>query len=151
MSRTEIRATATRPRAERHGDFRARLPLRPSAAADEERDSEARDRGRDPDDRHLHAASRRPPDRRPRLPPTDEEQGDRTHDQGDLDPKDDVLPDDDEWDQRDERPQDGGDAHQDRTLAGLVFSTGARFSSWAIMSSNHALGFEGIFSTIPSG
>src|SRR2546427_13236843 len=108
MSRTEIRATATRPRAERHGDFRVRLPLRPSTAAHEERDSESRDRGRDPDDRHLHAAPRRPPDRRPRLPPTDEEQGGRAHDEGDLDPEEDVLSDDDERDQWDEGPQDRG-------------------------------------------
>src|SRR3989441_10067207 len=119
MSRTEIRATATRPRPERHGDFRARLRLRASAAAHEERDSESRDGGCDPDDRHLDAASRRPPDRRPRLPPTDEEQGDRAYDEGDLDPEEDVLSDDDERDQRDEGPQDRGDAHPDRTLAGL--------------------------------
>src|SRR5947199_249039 len=100
-------------------DFRTRLRLRPSTAAHEVRDSESRDRGRDPDDRHLHAAPRRPPDRRPRLPPTDEEQGGRAHDEGDLDPEEDVLSDDDERDQRDEGPQDRGDAHQDRTLAGL--------------------------------
>src|SRR6266581_8179342 len=110
MSRKEKRAKATRPRSERHGYFRARLRLRASAAAHEECDSKACDRRRDPDDRHLHAASRRPPDRRPRLPPTDEEERDRAHDQGYDDPEEDVLPDDDERDQGDEGPEDGRDA-----------------------------------------
>src|SRR5437870_12466930 len=115
MSLMEIRAAAGPPTP----DFFRRLFLRASTAAHEERDSEARDRGRNADDRHLNAAAPRPTDRRPRLPPTDEEQRDRADDQGHDDPEEDVLSDDDERDQGDEGPEDGRDAHQDRTLAGL--------------------------------
>src|SRR5207244_11656402 len=77
--------------------------LRPHPAAHEERDAEARDRGRETNDGHLNAASRRSTDGRPGFPPADEEQRDRADDERHGDAEEDVPADDDERDQRDEQ------------------------------------------------
>src|SRR5207247_9402666 len=53
---------------------RTALALRTRTAAHEIGDAEPRDRGGDPDDRHLHAAAPGPSDRGPRLPPAAHEQ-----------------------------------------------------------------------------
>src|SRR5207247_6138046 len=105
-----------------------RLPAYGHAAADEGGDREPGERGTDPDEQHLEPAPPGPPHGMASLVPPDEEQGRRADDQrgGDSHPEvaghlaaDDDGPDDEERRQRDQRPDDRREAHEDRALPGL--------------------------------
>src|SRR5216684_8967206 len=106
----------------------SRVPLRPvmtgtsscaASAADQVGDAEPREGGCDPDEGHLQAAPRWPPDRGPGLPPADSEQGERAHAERDDYPEDEIRADYHKRDQRDEGAQDRGDPDKDCALPRL--------------------------------